>query len=108
MSTPKVIVSRKSYDSLLEVRRRLGLKQRELADIIGVDPNYISMIESGKKPFSKKLVKKLELLESSNKAHQENMSEKKVHYSTGICPECAKKEEETALLKKVIDKLVSK
>jgi len=105
------MISAKSYSSLFEVRERLGLKQRELADLLGVATNYISMIEAGRKPFSPKLIKKLELLES-NFSNQQNNSESfkqpPLEYMTAQCPECAKKEDEIKRLNKIIDKLVSK
>ena len=122
-STPKVMISEKSYDSLFEVRQRLGLTQKELAFIIGVAPNYLSMIESGKKPFSPKLVKKLELFEynlngqqktvlsslshsTGNQHHQGELKEVSDIYAD--CPNCAKKDAEISRLNMIIDKLVSK
>lgn len=110
-SIPKVMISEESYSSLVEVRERLGLKQRELADLLGVAPNYISMIEAGRKPFSPKLIKKLELLESNFSSNQRTdtlLKEQVHHYSSGPCQECAKKDAEINRLNKIIDKLVSR
>ena len=45
--------------SLLEVRRKLGLTQQELADALGMARAYISAVERGVNPFSKKLRKKI-------------------------------------------------
>jgi transcriptional regulator with XRE-family HTH domain len=45
--------------SLLTERERLGLTQQEMADLLGVSRNYVSMIEVGKKPFADKLRRKL-------------------------------------------------
>jgi len=122
-STPKVMISEKSYDSLFEVRQRIGLTQKELAFVIGVAPNYLSMIESGKKPFSPKLVKKLELFES-NLDGQHKTAPSSISRLTGNqhpqgelregadiyadCPNCAKKDAEISRLNMIIDKLVSK
>ena len=45
--------------SLVEVRRKLGLTQQELADALGMARAYISAVERGVNPFSKKLRKKI-------------------------------------------------
>lgn len=42
------------------VRAEKGLTQAQLAEMLDVDRKYISMIETGKKPLSNKLRKKLD------------------------------------------------
>lgn len=37
-----------------------GLTQRQLADILGVDRNFISMVESGRRSFGERLLKRFE------------------------------------------------
>jgi transcriptional regulator with XRE-family HTH domain len=46
-------------------RNKLGLTQVQLAEMLGLNSKYLSMIESGTKPLTDKMVKKLELLELS-------------------------------------------
>jgi len=48
--------------SLLSTRQSLGLTQVQIAEKLDVTPEYISMIEHGKKTPSKKLLNKLGLL----------------------------------------------
>lgn len=45
---------------MAEVRKKLGITQQVLADMLGVDRKYVSMIETGVKPLSKKLAVKLD------------------------------------------------
>ena len=42
-----------------EIRRRHGLTQSKMAQILDITPEYLSMIETGRKPLSKKLEKKV-------------------------------------------------
>lgn len=44
--------------SLQEERRKLNLTQEELADKLGVTREYLSMVERGAKPLSRKLSQK--------------------------------------------------
>lgn len=50
---------------LKSFREKLGFTQQELADALGMARTYISMVESGAKPFSEKLKQKVEHLVSS-------------------------------------------
>ena len=52
--------SEKKLCRLVDVRKGLGLTQKELSIMLDVAENYISMIESGRKPMSKKLLRKLD------------------------------------------------
>lgn len=45
--------------ALTVVRAAKGLQQKELAELLGVTSSYISRIESGERPMSKKMVEKL-------------------------------------------------
>lgn len=44
------------------IRQKLGVTQRELAEMLGVSQNYVAQIESGKKTVSRKLKLSLERL----------------------------------------------
>src|SRR5690625_4130606 len=45
---------------LTECRREIGLHQNELAHIAGITPAYLSMMESGKRPITPELARRLE------------------------------------------------
>ena len=45
--------------SLLGTRQKLGLTQARIADLLGITPEYVSMIEHGKKIPSRKILNKL-------------------------------------------------
>lgn len=45
--------------ALMVVRAAKGLQQKELAELLGVTSSYISRIESGDRPMSKKMIDKL-------------------------------------------------
>lgn len=45
--------------ALTVVRAAKGLQQKDLADLLGVTPSYISRIEKGERPMSKKMIEKL-------------------------------------------------
>ena len=51
---------------LAEIRKKAGLTQRELAALIGVGRSYLAMVESGQKPFSEKLRRKVDTALSSS------------------------------------------
>ena len=48
--------------SLLETRHKLGFTQAQLAEILGITAEYISMIENGRKNPSRKILNKLDEL----------------------------------------------
>lgn len=54
--------SERGMNSLAKARAELGITQEVLAVMLGVSRKYISMIETGAKPMSKKLSKKLALI----------------------------------------------
>ena len=54
--------SERAVNSLAKARAELGVTQEVLAVMLGVSRKYISMIETGAKPMSKKLSKKLALI----------------------------------------------
>lgn len=45
---------------LTERRREIGLHQNELAHIAGITPAYLSMMESGKRPITPEMARRLE------------------------------------------------
>lgn len=45
---------------MAQVRLKLGVTQQVLAEMLGVDRKYVSMIETGVKPLSNKLALKLD------------------------------------------------
>lgn len=47
-------------EEVREDRLARGLTQRQLADILGVDRNFISMVESGRRSFSERIRKRFE------------------------------------------------
>ena len=49
--------------SLQKARLGLGWTQEKLAEYLDITPEYISMMETGKKPVSKKVLKKFNQLE---------------------------------------------
>lgn len=51
---------------IAEIRSNLGLTQAELAELLNVDRKYVSMIETGSRPLSNKLAKKLDKLVSGD------------------------------------------
>ena len=50
--------------NLSDLRGKLGLTQTGLATLLDVTSEYVSMMETGKKPLSKKILKKLESIEA--------------------------------------------
>jgi len=52
--------------SAREIRLSLGKTQWEMARLLDITPEYLSMIETGKKPMSKKLEKKVVALPQNN------------------------------------------
>lgn len=47
---------------MLSIRAKLGLTQARLAELLDVDRKYVSMIETGAKPLSPKMSRKLDIL----------------------------------------------
>lgn len=50
------------------IRQKLGVTQRELAEMLGVSQNYVAQIESGRKSVSKKMQLSLEKLSADDVA----------------------------------------
>lgn len=89
--------------SLLEARRSLNLTQVQIAEMLDITAEYVSMIERGKKKPSKKLLNKLWLLIQSPQAppgapavvcHDKIRSEP--------CPRCAELERDLKEARAVI------
>ena len=72
----------------------MGLTQQELADSLGMNSRYISMVESEKKPCSDKLLQKVELLAQTKNCNSNNQPFKEK------CPHCAELESERDYLRK--------
>ena len=51
---------------MAQIRADLGITQAQLGELLNVDRKYISMIETGTKPLSSKLSKKLDTLIHGN------------------------------------------
>lgn len=49
-------------NQLFEFRVNSGMTQKEMAHLLGVTKNYIYLIESGKKPMTSAILKKIEAL----------------------------------------------
>jgi len=95
--------------NLLSFRSEHGITQVQLAEMLDITAEYVSMIENGKKPLSKKLLKKFGLLESSLTFNRSTDPPKEKQLSCSVpCPECARLMVENARLNQIIDKLVSK
>ena len=102
--------------NLQKYREKYGITQQQLAELIGVNFRYISMIETGAKPLTQKFVKKLELLDAG-RGHQNTtstdppfierhvcMADEKAGYPSE-CLECKKKQAHIDRLERIIDKL---
>ena len=68
--------------NLYKERSELGLTQEKLAEFLDITPEYISMMETRKKPVSRKVIKKFNSLKS--KTFQE--LERDVYHSTASPP----------------------
>ena len=73
---------------LRELRLEMGLTQQELADSLNMNSRYISMLESGVKPCSDKMVKKVELLLQSKQSPDLPLA------VPSTCPQCTAKDKE--------------
>lgn len=45
--------------ALMVTRASKGLQQKEIAELLGVTPSYVSRIENGERPMSKKMIETL-------------------------------------------------
>lgn len=82
---------------LRNLRLEMGLTQQELADSLDMNSRYISMVESGLKPCSDKMLKKVELLVRTKRLAKLSAS---VHPED--CPRCAELEVELREARAVI------
>ena len=74
---------------LRDLRLEMGLTQQELADSLDMNSRYICMVESGLKPCSDKMLKKVELLSRTKSAPAAPSS-----VTQKDCPRCAELEAE--------------
>lgn len=51
---------------IAKIRSELGITQAELAELLDVDRKYVSMLETGAKPISAKMSRKLDTLKDSD------------------------------------------
>ena len=51
-----------SGDRFKQVRKQIGITQKDLAQILGVSPAYLSLIETNRQPMSEPIAMKLEKL----------------------------------------------
>lgn len=91
---------------IAEVRSRIGVTQQVLADMLNVDRKYISMIETGAKPLSKKLAKKLILIDKGENQKQEVEQAQPETYAES-CSQCALLKKELVEARAVIRDLAS-
>ena len=83
---------------LASYRAEKGLTQRDLAKALDVNWKYLSMIETGVKPMSKKLMAKLDQLQPKKDQPLEH------HAKPVACPQCAAKDKEIVWLKEQLSK----
>ena len=105
---------------IANIRSELGITQAELAELLDVDRKYVSMLETGAKPISAKMSRKLDTLKESgveaprysaaappgmvaeeNKGYDGTLSEQELHHST-LLRRIDALEIDVALLKKLI------
>lgn len=55
------------------VRNRMGLKQREFAELLKISPDYVSMVERGAKEPSERLTKLIALIEAKTKPSSDQL-----------------------------------
>lgn len=87
---------------LRSLRLKMGLTQQELADSLGMNSRYISMVESEKKPCSDKLLQKVELLSQTKNCNSISKS-----FGNEKCPRCSELETELADAREIIKDLAS-
>lgn len=57
-------------ERLVRVRSEKGLKQSEIAEMLGVSKNYVYLIEAGRNKPSRKITEKLDRIESGESNNQ--------------------------------------
>jgi len=82
----------KKFD-LREERLKIGFTQEKLAELLEVTPEYISMLENGRKPVSPKMLKKFNKIKNLilNK-NAITSPEPSASPANGKCAECSKKD----------------
>lgn len=83
--------------SLLEVRQSLNLTQVQMADMLDITPEYVSMIENNKKKTSAKLLNKLGLILEQSEKRPSSVT------VPAACPMCAAKDKELNQSMKIIE-----
>lgn len=86
---------------LASYRAENGLTQRDLAKALEVNWKYLSMIETGVKPMSKKLMAKLDQLQPKKDQPLER------HAEPVACPQCVAKDKEIGWLKEQVEGLIA-
>src|SRR5262245_32377810 len=59
---------------LKDIRRELGMSQKHMADVLGIKPSRLSMIESGKRYASAEITKKLSLISKDVRGETEHQT----------------------------------
>jgi DNA-binding XRE family transcriptional regulator len=85
---------------LVSFRSERGLTQRDLAKALNVNWKYVSMIETGAKPLSKKLKYKLDQLQLDGVATREGSGGQLDH----SCERCTAKDREIEWLREQLSK----
>ena len=83
--------------SLLEVRQSLNLTQVQMADMLDITPEYVSMIENNKKKTSAKLLNKLGLILEQSEKRPSSVT------VSAACPMCTAKDKELYQSRKIIE-----
>lgn len=97
--------------TLRAARDELGITQQEMAEKLGVSRNYVCMIETGEKPFSSKLRKKLVEIAAqkvnisanqSDEIREANANKSTLYDKSEHCPHCAILREEVLWLRETL------
>ena len=96
---------KKSF-SLREVRVNMGLTQVQLANMLGITPEYLSMVERGSKHMSAKLILKLNELTTETKEFVDSVQDNSV--VTSLRGEIERLKEERDYLRDQLAELIKR
>lgn len=91
---------KKTENYIKTIRKNLGLTQKQLAEKLNINPNYVYLLESGKNQIGKKTLEKLKKLEAEHQRtlESEPSNESKKNDIT-FCVQCAKKDADNQVLR---------